>query len=128
MSARRLFQSGPLSLATPLPSDLWRVPPGRATHFLCGLPSRMRESSSRRVVRRVLRCIEDGFPADFARLRDRVVMIRPLSADAFAAGTRGEWLGRTGWAVYRDADHAALPREILDRMDECVCGIVELPE
>jgi hypothetical protein len=55
-------------------------------------------------------------------------MIRPLSADAVESGTRGEWLGRTGWAVFRDADPATLPPEVLDGMDECLCGIIELPE
>lgn len=112
----------------PLPSYLWKVPPGKPSHSLCELPSRLQEAVSRRVVTGVLRQIKERFPDDFARLKDRVVMIRALSRDEFDSGTRGWWHGRKVWALYRDVDPFTLSEEIRLNWDETACGIVELPE
>jgi hypothetical protein len=111
-----------------VPPDLWAVAPGRPTNLVCGLPSRLRQLASRQVIARVLRQIKRRFPNHFARLSNRVVMIRPLSKAEFAKRTVGEWHGRTGWAAYREIDPVTIPGAVRDRMDEVVCGIVELPE
>src|SRR5437867_2634103 len=69
--------------------------PRTLSFLLCGIPCRLRDPRSRRVVASVLRQIRERFPKDFTRLLSRVRMIDRLSKREFAQGTRGEWLGRT---------------------------------
>jgi hypothetical protein len=75
-----------------------------------------------------LRQINERFPQDFDRLRERIVMMRLLPRTKFADGTRGEWLARDGRAVYPETDPTPPPPNVSAQIDECVCGILELPE
>ncbi len=56
-----------------------------------GIKSSLRTLRARQATALVLRHIRSKFPADYARLRERVREIRPLSEEETADGTLGEW-------------------------------------
>src|ERR1043165_3537291 len=56
-----------------------------------GIPCRLRNQRSRRVVARVLRQIKEKFPKDFARLKSLVYAVIPVP-DHDSPDTMGRWL------------------------------------
>ena len=99
-----------------------------ATNVVCGIPCCLQNPKSQRVVDRVLRQIKDRFPQDFARLKDRIEMIRPQPEAKSAGGTMGQWFGKTFESVYHGAKNSCLTQEILRQWDECAHGILEIRE
>jgi hypothetical protein len=67
--------------------------------LVCGIPCRLRQPRSRRIVAGVLQQIKTRFPRDFARLKTRIEMIRPLPKARWADGTMREWLDKRGERV-----------------------------
>jgi hypothetical protein len=58
---------------------------------LFGIPCRLRTTTARAATLAVLRQIRRRCPADFAKLRELVRLIRPLPKRETADGTLGEW-------------------------------------
>ena len=101
---------------------------GSTATAVCGIPCRLRTELARHAVSRVLGRIGKRFPDDFARLSDRVRMIRPLPKRRAADGTHGEWIARTFEQIYWNADPFELSDEIRLQWDEWHSGVVEVLE
>jgi hypothetical protein len=108
------------------PSGRKEIPSMEKTTTVCGIPCRLRNAISRRTVAKVLRQIKRRCPKDFARLKSRVRMIRPLR-QKIADGTCGEWIGRTFEQAY-----GGNPFDFSDNIRlqwvECESGVLELLE
>src|SRR4051794_7769758 len=67
------------------------------TAAVVGIPSRLRTAAGRRALALVTRRIRDHFPADYARLLDKVLAVRPLTRKQAEDGTQGEW--KASWVL-----------------------------